>query len=498
MIRREIALYHTIAYSLIKSPGSDDRRMHTLYILSPSSPPLPYIPLIEYFIEKGRTRNLSWQRDCARIVGLFLDFLFANNEILKSQKFPKTMALFAESLVGGTVNIEGLDPSGLFWQSKNINRASNMLNTLTMFSDWLENKYSAKNINPWRDSTISEQIAYWRRLDKRKATELLGYATSRSEHQKKASFSRSTVIPRNRIITMGHDIKIFPRDKIWDLLLKGFIVPGKQKSHFLYKRLNLKDILITILLHGGGLRESEPFHLYVTDVGINPENKNSAIVRLHHPEQGLAPSDYIDPLSGKRINANREEYLRTKWQMTPRNLVEGRFKAGWKDLMLFDEKEKFAYVHWFPSYWGEIFMSFFKLYINHCRSMHCNHPYLFVSQKEGFNGDPYTIDSFVQSHSRAIKRIGLEVNKALGTTPHGHRHAYGQNLADSEVDRMTIQRIMHHKSISSQEVYTDPPLTKIVDSMRQAEARMKSGGSLELESLDNKNLHNILTQLKLR
>lgn len=498
MIRREIALHHAIAYSLIKSPGAPNRRMHTLYLLSPNLPPVPYVPLTEYFIEKGRARDLSWQRDCARIVGMLIDFLAANANILQSQKLPKTMALFAEALVAGTVDRDGTDPSGLFWQPKDVSRASGMLRTLTLFSDWLESKYDTKKLNPWRDATVSEQIAYWRHLDKRKATELLGYVTSRADHQKMANQARSVVIPRHRVLTMGGEVKIFPRDKIWDLLLKGFAVPGKQKSSFLYKQLNLKDILITILMHGGGLRVSEPFHLYVTDVGIDPENSNSAIVRVYHPEQGMAPADYIDPLSGKPIRANREEYLRTKWQMDPRNLVEGRFKAGWKDLMLFDEKEKYAYVHWFPSYWGEVFMAFFKLYINHCRSRHCNHPYLFVSQKEGFDGDPYTIDSFMQAHGRAVGRIGLVVDKLLGTTPHGHRHAYGQNLADSKVDEMTIQRVMHHKSIASQLVYTAPPAAKIAEEMQQAESRMKSGGSLDLESANNKNLHNILTQLKLR
>jgi hypothetical protein len=38
-----------------------------------------------------------------------------------------------------------------------------------------------------------------------------------------------------------------------DLLFKGFIVPGKQKSPRIEERLNLRDILITMLLHYGGL-----------------------------------------------------------------------------------------------------------------------------------------------------------------------------------------------------------------------------------------------------
>jgi site-specific recombinase XerC len=81
----------------------------------------------------------------------------------------------------------------------------------------------------------------------------------------KVSRARSVLLRRNPVI--DHEpVKFFSEDRMADLLFKGFIVPGKQKSLRIEERLNLRDILITMLMHYGGLRMSEPFHLYIHDV----------------------------------------------------------------------------------------------------------------------------------------------------------------------------------------------------------------------------------------
>ena len=230
--------------------------------------------------------------------------------------------------------------------------------------------------------------------------------------------------------------------------------------------------MITLLLHGGGLRESEPFHLYVSDVAIDPQNPKSALVRLYHPERGRAPADFIDPLSRKYIEADRETYLRTKWGLEPRNLVSGRFHAGWKDLLLTDGVANYAQVHWFPSAWGELFLSLFKIYISKIRSRHSKHPFLFVSQKASVAGDPYTVDSYRQAHAKAVERCDMVAAKDLGTTPHGHRHGYGQNLVAAKVPKEVIQHALHHKSVESQGTYTTPSLSTVMATLRESEAAL--------------------------
>jgi len=153
-------------------------------------------------------------------------------------------------------------------------------------------------------------------------------------------------------------------------------------------------------------------------------------------------------------------------------LVPGRFHAGWKDLHLTDQRQKFALVHWFPSYWGEVFLNLFKVYITKVRSRHSKHPFIFVSQKEGVVGEPYTLASFRQAHAKAVRRIGLSVGKEFGTTPHGHRHTYGQLLTEAGLDPLLIQRCLHHKSQESQQVYTEPTPAMITKALSEAAQRM--------------------------
>ena len=135
-------------------------------------------------------------------------------------------------------------------------------------------------------------------------------------------------------------------------------------------------------------------------------------------------------------------------------------------------------VHWFPSFWGEAFLQLFRVYITQDRSRHCPHPYLFVSKKETVAGDPYTVDSFRQAHAKAVRKIGLDPSKSLGTTPHGHRHAFGQALVNAGVDRMVVQQALHHKSIDSQTPYTMPTADQVAMALKDAEIRLRGAGDL--------------------
>lgn len=483
MKRRETARYHTVVHTLVRHAGRSDVRLYVLYLLSQgSASPTPMVPLVEFILEHGRTRSLAWQRELTRSVGLLVDFMQANVQHFKMMDTrPKVLAAFADALVGGTINSEGNDSSSLYWEPKSIARATVALNAVTAFSDWLVNRYAATALNPWENASVAEQIAYWRRFENRRAHALLRHTMGREDQAAAALQTRAVRVRRKAISTLpGSPPKTFPDASMADLITKGFARPRKTSSSLWYEQINVRDALITILLHGGGLRESEPFHLYVSDIAIDPRNPGSALVKIYHPEQGAAPDDFFDPITGKKLQGDRETYLRTKWMLEPRNLNPGRFHAGWKDLQLTDQREKYAMVHWFPSWWGEVFLFLFRIYITEFRSRHCHHPYLFVSQKEGVAGDMYTIDSFRQAHAKAVKRIGLEVGKAYGTTPHGHRHAYGQSMVNAGVDQKVVQRAMHHKSIESQEPYTIPSLDLVSSTLRTAEEQLRARGAWNL------------------
>ena len=90
------------------------------------------------------------------------------------------------------------------------------------------------------------------------------------------------------------------------------------------------------------------------------------------------------------------------------------------------------------------------------------HPYAFTNR----DGLPYSHRMFRKAHKLGIERIGLVYEKIEGTTPHGHRHAYGQRLARDGADPLLIKNAMHHASITSSQTYTQPTTTQMRQSLR--------------------------------
>ena len=473
-VRREVALHHCIVRTRVLERGQDPYELQVLFVLQGEKAPEPMVPLMEYVVDTGHLRALTWQRKTVQAVGMFVDFAIARRRELREGPFRKVFGRFAEALVRGTIDEQGNDANALYWEPKTVGRAKEILRAVTAFSEWAVNRYGARPLNPKRPATLTEQIATWRQSDQRRAHALLGYAVDRETIARQARTTHSVKINRTEVRTTSEEVKSFPEQAIGALLREGFVRQHTREGDPRHVRLNLKDILITMLLHGAGLRLSEPFHLFVSDIEVEAEHPERARVKLYHPEQGGAPVDYVDPLTGRHRGGDREEYLRGKWQRKPRTLEGGRFHAGWKDLLLMNQREKYALIHWFPTDWGEIFLDMAREYITHCRSKRCNHPYLFVSEKRGVEGDPYTIDAFRQAHAKAVRRIGLEAGRQLGTTPHGHRHAYGRRLKQAEVDAQTIQRVMHHKGPGSQDVYTEPAVVVINATLEEASKRLEA------------------------
>jgi integrase len=84
----------------------------------------------------------------------------------------------------------------------------------------------------------------------------------------------------------------------------------------------------------------------------------------------------------------------------------------------------------------------------------------------------YTLAQYNKAHAAACERIGLPVSKALGTTSHGHRHAYSKRLKRAGLDEKIIQRCRHDISIESQGVYTQPYTHEMVEDLKAAAQRL--------------------------
>ncbi|MBP7780446.1 MAG: site-specific integrase [Burkholderiaceae bacterium] len=429
----------------------------------------PLIPLVEYFKERAEVRSQNWMTKLAQAVGLLIEYMDANHDCFKDTK--DLFTTFVLRLSSGTVDKDGMDPSGLYWSGRNPALVRQLVSQLSEFSDWMAKQQGTEPLNPWRQATRSEERLAWAAWYHKRDRAFLAHTWSQGDSGHAMTRARNILLQKTPVI--DHEtVKFFPENHVMDLLFKGFIVPGKQKSPRMEERLNLRDILITLLMHYGGLRISEPFHLYVQDVQPDPLHPARAWVRVFHPSLGVAPPDWLDP-KAKPIRCNRQRYLQGQYGLKPRDdyHVTSQLHAGWKNNAL-NDKANYMDVHWFPGWAGELFLKLWVLYMAQRARLVCDHPFAFVTLK----GHPYAIDSFEQQHRRAVERIGLVSAKALGTSPHGHRHAYGQALADAGIDPVVRKKALHHKSLESQVVYTEPNRSKVCLAMDAALQREKDGG----------------------
>ena len=436
----------------------------------------PLQVLVEYFVKHHRTRSISWMLKRRKAVRALLHYVSVNPGESHSARLFQN---FAQALQSGTFKHDsGIDESGLCWFPKREIVAQEIVSGLTDLFDWMHTEYESDfNPNPIGhvgsfDSMLRE-TAYQHRREKA----FLGHnwavnVTSSTQNNGAKTKVRATT-------SADGEPPAFPETHIWDLLLKGFVVDGK---------LSYRDVLITLLLNGAGFRASEPFHLFASDIGIDPQNKDSALVLIHHPSEGGVPFHLESPLQ----RSNREGYLMSRYGLLPRNQLTGTNRAGWKGGKHEKiEGAKFMRANWFLPAMGELFLDIWRRYLLQISSLNRPHPFAFVNVEDGVIGEMYKLKTYRAAHARAANRIGLLCNKADGTSVHGHRHAYAQRLKKGQVEPAIRQRCMHHISIHSQEIYTQPSNTEIFEHLQYASERLRQSNDVL-----NKNRVTLLTMGK--
>lgn len=427
--------------------------------------------LLDYCLSRGHDRSIVWMGKVCRAVRMFLEYLHTNPA---EQDTYQLFQYFAHRLYTGTFDREtGLDPSGLCWAPRSPQDASHIITHLSDFFDWLgEMRPTAAKVNPryvgGRFDRLADEAAY--------------------QYRRSKAFLGHTWAVNANSATTGHRIRAkrlpkvdrgeppaFPEERFEEFLVKGFSVAGRN---------DYRAMLITLLLHGAGFRESEPFHLYVSDVFPDPANPRQAKVLIHHPSHGFAPADWHDE-RGRPRKGNRCEYLAQQFGLVPRTELMDRRHAGWKGGM--HDAAYYKQAYWFVPEYGEWFLHLWHRYLEHVARVERNHPFAFINLNREPVGAMYTLAQYNKAHGAACERIGLQVGKALGTTPHGHRHAYGRRLRNAGIDKTLIRRFMHHASIESQEVYTQANFREALAALEAAAHRLRgtpSAAGLKLPGID--------------
>ena len=193
------------------------------------------------------------------------------------------------------------------------------------------------------------------------------------------------------------------------------------------------------------------------------EGKRLCVVKVYHPSEGKISSEKL----------TRRAYLLEKCGMLPRNKYKKTHKlhAGWKGVKYDNDVKKFISIFWFPSKAGEDFYALWLMYIKSLRvspPKEKNHPFAFTTR----SGSPHTLGAYNSSLKYAVERIGLEFSKSAGTTAHGGRHSLGSSLKEANVPPLYIRNVLHHMSLESQQVYTQPSEGEIQEKLLDAETKM--------------------------
>lgn len=392
------------------------------------------------FLDRFRHKSQSWLERSSFAIELLLRYIQANNNL----GLPATELLrsFVNSLCFGTIDNNGNDPTGLYWYSRRIDDANTLLGHINTYCDYLDHTsgHDLPKINPWRKTSSAEERMHWCAYYRRSANCFFNYL-----HQPDTEKIRTVRTVQTLPVPLVHVESVFRfPDYIFDRFLQcGFKRRDSSVDHCC--------ILILLLMHFGGLRLSECFHLFIHDISIDTSTKAST-VKVFHPSEGKSP----DPLF-----SNRRQFLNTKYRLQPRNEYHRThvLYSGWKNPLLSNKDYSFT-VLFFPDNASRLFTQVLQLFL--ASRLTANHPYLFCNQA----GSPETKKNFLKKYQNALNRVGFNSSKQDGLSPHAHRHSYGYRLANAGFTQLEIQKAMHHKSPESCLVYIKPTDSEVRAKMR--------------------------------
>ncbi|PMO35847.1 integrase [Vibrio sp. 10N.222.52.B12] len=393
------------------------------------------------FLHENRNKSQSWLERNTFAVELLLKYI--ERQVSSFSSATDLLRAFVEALQFGTIQ-DGRDRSGLFWSPRRNEDVNVLLRHITDYCDYLDTIHGTDlpKLNPLRKATHAEERLQWCAYYRRHRRSFLNHLAKQPRQQ--FSVARKVRGPERHLV----DIEVvyrFPEDRIEDLLLYGFVSASGEPDY--------GSQLIVMLMHYGGLRLSECFHVFTDDISIDPQS-GAALVSVFHPSDGKSPDERF---------SKRNEYLVNKYRLNPRNEYprSHRLYAGWKGPLLTNRNLSFD-VMFYPLSKAVEFTLLLQKYLSVKPALES--PFLFVNSK----GDTESKKNFNQKHNRAVKRIGLEPSKSLGTTPHAHRHSYGYRLSQGGFSQLEIQKAMHHKSPDSCLVYLTPSDDEVRQQMRGA------------------------------
>lgn len=435
--------------------------------------------LIEYFLA-NQSKSDTWMGDTARAIGLFYDYSIETHklELNKRAQFHK----FLSSLERGTIDTEThQDETNLYWAPTGLDKTKRLRTRLVDFIDWIMYEeleangkstfIASKKKNEKLTLSLLKTARDIIKLSPMSHTKDVMKAAGQLSQSKKALGYEFEDDPKNHINAQSEN-KAFPVELISPLIQFGFVKNPIAENPF--EREDITAKMITILLLFGGLRKSEPLHLWFNDVF--PYSDFQCQAKLFHPR--LAKTNLL----GEK-EKTREEYLKER-HMRPRHykVNSKSLRARWKTLAV-DKTTYSADIFFLHPSAEAMFVTLYQMYLSYrsklmetyVKNEGHDHPFLFVSAGvdrrtgKSYVGAPYSVHSFTESYNKALDRLEqhlgmrIERGKDAGLNPHALRHCYAQFLTDAGVNEKVIQKCMHHRTINAQEAYKGISSQKVRD-----------------------------------
>ncbi|KOP51078.1 gamma-mobile-trio recombinase GmtY, partial [Pseudomonas coronafaciens] len=300
-------------------------------------------------------KSASWRERNVFAMKLLLSYIGANEGYFS--KTTELLESFATALQYGTINIETQqDPAGLYWLPRKAEDARTLLQHITAYTDWLvgEPGHEQSLVNPFRKATSVEERMNWCAYYQRQSNVFLNYLNkpkdAAAENQWVRRTQTSNVPMFNRRLT-----KRFPESEINNLLETGWVRRMADPEATANDRIDWKGRAITVLMHYAGLRKSEIFHLFLSDVIVDRKRKE-AYVRIWHPENGRVQEEGY---------TNRRDYLNRRYRRKPRTEYSkiDSLHAGWKSPLLTDGSDGFLEVYFYPLDMAKVFLHYYANYL---------------------------------------------------------------------------------------------------------------------------------------
>jgi len=395
-------------------------------------------------------KSISTINKILQSIAYMWDFYFTYEELFnnKTSSYQHSiLKLFAEKRLSGTFDKDGLDNTLLFWKPIKLNTVKVDITNISEYTLFLKNNFNAINLNPL-ETKFKNDMEFIIKKEIENKFSFFNHIKKKEKSIKVKSFSRNDNFGKHT----KTEYKAFPKDKINDLI----------------KISNLREKLIYLLLAYGGCRSSEILHIYLNDVSYN-ENNGMANITLSNPVEGHI--EWVK--NGLNKTGTRRQYLFEKFNLIPRNLINGKLFSGWKSMTEDDGYKHISFVYWSNPDIGKLFYKLHLEYMKLRLTTGDNHPYYFISLSKNEYGNPLTLNALQDKFKQNVKKIELNT-KQSGVNIHGLRHFYGYYCANIlQVSKEMTQRMLHHRSISSTEVYYKKTLEVLEEELDKGYTKMK-------------------------